>query len=888
MPLIDSEQLNDELTHLLPDLLFEWFPEGKLEGREFCIGSVGGESGQSLRVNTQTGKWADFAIEEHSGKDLISLYATKENIGYGEAIKQLQIYSKDAKPANPKQPSSNAVKAKAVDQPLDSCIHPKHGQPATVYKYRDKKGSLMFATCRFVVRGGKEIIPRTLVDGKWRWMAPKAPRPLYGLDRLEKHPNKPVFVVEGEKVADAAYELIGDHAVVTWMGGCRSVKSADWKPLKGHSVLIWPDNDDAGKEAADEIERILSEGIAKEVKQVPPPPEKSDSWDLADAKAEGWTRSKLVDYIRTSLLARKAAQEKAKPIAGPGFDAKTARQQLAAPEGEKVVPLGKKDDTYYYHCFYDGIGTLQHLSASSHHGRGISGLAHENYWAHAFPQLQKQTGMDWNRLGGELMRLCREKNPNFDPSKQRGRGTWYDNGRIVINMGNCLIVDGVKKFFDQVESEYIYVSGPTLKLDMSKEPLPASEARHLIDICRQLRMERTSDSYLLAGWSILAPICGAFDWRPHLWLTGASGSGKTTVIENIIGPLVFPYGVRVQSNTTEAGIRQRLEADALPVVFDEFEGETQTDRMRVAKVLELARQASTEGEGSVLKGTTHGGALQYKIRSCFMFSSIHVNLIQEADKNRFCVINIVPPTRDEVVSGEANEHYKSLKGMMKGLDVDFSNRMLVRSIWMIPIIRQNIEVFKKVLPGYVTTVRQGDQYSVLFAAAYSIENDGVVSEDKARKWLDDMQWEGEEFVEKDEGDCLSMILMTTVRISHKEEMNIYELAHEAKKNASQVYRNALQRCGLRTDKQGNLLIAINHKWVERALASTRFEKSYHLVMRRIPGAEVTNTRYFAGVVRRAVKIPKSEWYKDDPYSDRTGETETIREVDTKRKTVGPF
>lgn len=888
---MQSEELNASLVRRLPDLLLEWFPNGRIDGKEFCIGSVEGEEGQSLRVNINTGKWADFANKSHSGKDLISLYATKEDIGYGEAIKALRNESPtDISTTKEKEPK--AVKATPVSTTLDNCVHYQHGQPAVIYRYRDESGRLLFATCRFVVRGGKEVLPRTFVDRKWVWRAPLPPRPLYGLDRLAKHPGKPVILVEGEKVADAAYELFQDHPVLSWLGGSRSVRTANWKALKGRSVLIWPDNDEPGKEAAEQVEAILRDGICNEVRVIPPPPKKPETWDLADAKAEGWTRKKTIDYIRTALLAKKAAQEKAKPIAGPGFDAEAAREHIEGPQGEKVVPLGKKGDTYYYHCFYDGIGTLQHITASGHKPQTMCGLAHENYWAEVFPSLQKTSGMDWGRVGAELMRLCRDKNPNFDPSNQRGRGTWYDEGRIIINMGNCLIVDGKRKMFDQVETNYIYVSGPKLPLDFTAEPLTADQAKHYIDVCRFLRLETKSDAYLIAGWSMLAPICGAFDWRPHLWLTGASGSGKTTVIEDIVGPLVFPYGVRVQSNTTEAGIRQRLEADALPVVFDEFEGETQTDRQRVGRVLELARQASTEGEGSVLKGTTHGSALQYKIRSSFMFSSIHVNLIQEADKNRFCVVNLVPPTRDDVVTGEAHDHYTTLKRMMKKLDAKFSNGLVMRAIWMIPVIRQNIEIFRKVLPGYVTTVRQGDQYSVLFAAAFALENDHVAGEEEAKAWLDNMNWEGEEFVEKDEGDCLSMILMTPVRISHKEELNIYELAHENAKGSTHVYRNALQRCGLRTDKQGNLLVAINHRWVERALSATRFEKSYHLILRRIPGAEITNNRYFAGVTRRAVKIPKPEWFKDDPYSDRTedsGKTKAVTdEVSIKRRSAGPF
>ena len=75
---------------------------------------------------------------------------------------------------------------------------------------------------------------------------------------------------------------------------------------------------------------------------------------------------------------------------------------------------------------------------------------------------------------------------------------------------------------------------------------------------------------LLAGWVALAPTCGCLDWRPHIWLTGGAGTGKS-LIHRFISPLLHDMGVPVSGNTTEAGLRQTLKSDALPVVFDEAE-----------------------------------------------------------------------------------------------------------------------------------------------------------------------------------------------------------------------------------------------------------------------------------------------------------------------------
>src|SRR3546814_3722369 len=79
----------------------------------------------------------------------------------------------------------------------------------------------------------------------------------------------------------------------------------------------------------------------------------------------------------------------------------------------------------------------------------------------------------------------------------------------------------------------------------------------------------------------IAVICGALNWRPHVWLTGSSGSGKSWLLDNVIRPLIGAIAVYCQSNSTEAGIRQTLATDARPVLFDEAESEDAKAQVRI-------------------------------------------------------------------------------------------------------------------------------------------------------------------------------------------------------------------------------------------------------------------------------------------------------------------
>ena len=71
-------------------------------------------------------------------------------------------------------------------------------------------------------------------------------RPLYGLHRLAANAASDVLIVEGEKAADAAKDLLPELIVTTWPNGAQSLLQVDWQPLTRRNIIIWPDNDAAG------------------------------------------------------------------------------------------------------------------------------------------------------------------------------------------------------------------------------------------------------------------------------------------------------------------------------------------------------------------------------------------------------------------------------------------------------------------------------------------------------------------------------------------------------------------------------------------------------------------------------------------------------------------
>ena len=148
------------------------------------------------------------------------------------------------------------------------------GAPSKTWCYRDAEGRVLFYQRRFdSADGGKEYRPLTYaVDrtGKrtWRSMGIPRPHPLFGLDDLAARPDAHVLVVEGEKTADAARALFPEMVAITSPFGAKSASKADWSPLAGRDVVIWPDNDEAGHTYATAVAGLVHAAGATSVKIV--------------------------------------------------------------------------------------------------------------------------------------------------------------------------------------------------------------------------------------------------------------------------------------------------------------------------------------------------------------------------------------------------------------------------------------------------------------------------------------------------------------------------------------------------------------------------------------------------------------------------------------------
>lgn len=305
------DAINAAALRACPEILEQWLPSGKVRGNEFVCGDLMGNPGHSLSINLNKGLWKDFGTGDGGG-DLISLYAAIHNLKQSEAAKALMNdlhlhgsvaeQGRQRKKPSPKQPDWRVVRPVPGDAPAPPDTHYRFGAASATWEYRDEQGRMLGRVCRFdLAEGGKQILPQAFMEHKsgtqeWRWKSLDHPRPLYGLDRLGN--REIVLLTEGEKAADAAAQLLPPEIVaMTWSGGANSIGKADFSPLAGRHVILWPDNDPAGVQAMQGVAKVLESIGVKQVSTVTPPEGVAAKWDLADALADGWTKDHLAEYL---------------------------------------------------------------------------------------------------------------------------------------------------------------------------------------------------------------------------------------------------------------------------------------------------------------------------------------------------------------------------------------------------------------------------------------------------------------------------------------------------------------------------------------------------------------------------------------------------------------
>lgn len=520
--------------------------------------------------------------------------------------------------------------------------------------------------------------------------------------------------------------------------------------------------------------------------------------------------------------------------------------------------LGYNRNLYY--VFAHGKRQIAEIKKGDMGDVGLIELADLNWWEINFPG--ERGGID-NKAAAQFLIRTAEKRGIFDTEKIRGRGAWLDEGRVVYHHGSHLSVDGQPMDVTRIPSKFVYELAKSMQLP-GDSMLTDAEGQRLIDVMKMFRWSIDGSALLFAGWIALAPICGAIPWRPHIWMTGGAGSGKSSLAK-FGHSLLKGTDVFAQGNSSEAGIRQRLRADARPVIMDESESNEEGDAKRVQSILGLIRQASTESDAETLKGTTDGSGMTYHIRSMFCLASIQVALKHKADIDRLTVLTLKSGKAADPGSGGEWARIKEAMYQLTDRDPTVRARLLRRCIDLLPVTLKNIDVFSSVGADVFGSQRDGDQYGALLAGAWSLVSTQVATREQAREMFAGYNWqELRDDHDSDESHgALSALMEAHVRVKSGIELTVYELVRAASGHETgiteinEVTADAiLQRYGMKV-KDEWLVLSNKSTELRRLMAGTTFEADYRGVLLRVAGADknANKPERFNGVQNKCIRLP---------------------------------
>ncbi|NKW09454.1 hypothetical protein HGG76_06055 [Ochrobactrum tritici] len=302
--------------------------------------------------------------------------------------------------------------------------------------------------------------------------------------------------------------------------------------------------------------------------------------------------------------------------------------------------LGVDGTTYFFQPA--NVAQVIELPGSALKMANLVRLAPLQWWEFEFPGKSKEGGVSWPEAINACVQACKFRRKFVPHNLVRGRGAWFESQTAVFHSGESLIVDGIRKDIANHKSRYVYDEGDNIDVAIER-PASTEESRRFLTLCKSLRWQSALSGYLLAGFCVVAPVCGFLHWRPHLWINGPAGSGKSTVMDRIVKAALASTAHSVVGNTTEAGIRGALGMDALPIIFDESEPKDMQSQARIRSILDLARVAASESDGLILKGTSSQKTRGYRARSMFVFASINTQIEGFADESRFTQLTLAPP-----------------------------------------------------------------------------------------------------------------------------------------------------------------------------------------------------------------------------------------------------
>ena len=230
----------------------------------------------------------------------------------------------------------------------------------------------------------------------------------------------------------------------------------------------------------------------------------------------------------------------------------------------------------------------------------------------------------------------------FDRAGRVGHRVPYRVGFVIgLGIGDMLLTPDPDTHKLTVRTEFggsdaLFLPRPVIHLT-ERTDRAREYAQDLHSVIMRYRWAGRMHGRALAGWLVSSLIGGALDHRPALWLLADRDTGKTYLLERIIGAMMDDC-ITSLADTSEAGLAAMVGADSMPVYIDEFESEDSREHTWSA-LLKLLR-ISTGGKGVRARGTPGGEYTLSHPRFSLLVASTRQPDLKPTDHSRILTISL--------------------------------------------------------------------------------------------------------------------------------------------------------------------------------------------------------------------------------------------------------
>ena len=415
--------------------------------------------------------------------------------------------------------------------------------------------------------------------------------------------------------------------------------------------------------------------------------------------------------------------------------------QLEADEGESEFFTQEEEpypfkclgyDRDYYYLFSHGKRlTYANSPADLCSKPKLIRLAPLEWWEQHFPN--ESDGISYDDVLTYIDSEC-QRLGIYSPELVRDIGFNFDGDRIVSHEGKLLIDvrDGSTIPMHDPNLECVYEISHFAHMP-PVEPATPELIDEYLKYIDSIYWEHPSHGHILAGWIPSAAFCGLLKWRPHGWLTGPPGAGKSQCVLAFIDVCINKNRIfHCKGSITAAAIRQNLKAKSAIVMVDETESETPMGCKRLDEMNEVARNCSSDDVALAGQGTASGQAILYMQRYIFFNSSINPRLLLPSDKSRFTVLHIQKRDYTE----ESRQRFEWLTQTRKKFrKINMADRLEGLMRQRIDTFLANIETFSEAASYLFRDARKGIQHGTPLAGRRTLQSAEPISYDDAIAYI---------------------------------------------------------------------------------------------------------------------------------------------------------